>query len=282
MMERLARVGPVGVVWDYYFRTPQPGDVRFVAGVNALEAAGVPVVLAAPGYRDDGAPDLSATIRAGLGDRLRHGSIVARDMARRPGEFVIAGRRPDAVIMPSVVLTTLAGLLHPETHLEIDWNGKDRTLELLYRIGSGAYLRERDRIGLTKVFKAGRREYGLAEDDQAACHTIELARPEHWQRLTVPYETLLTCSGEELRAIARDKLIVVGDLRRRRPFFAADRHRVRYGGSIVGDVPGCYLLADAIAGMLDRRYMRSAFPLPAGMFVIVLLSASVGCLVPLP
>ena len=48
------------------------------------------------------------------------------------------------------------------------------------------------------------------------------------------------------------------------------------------DVPGCHLLADAVAGLLDGGYIRSAFPLGAPTFVGMLLVGFVGCLLPIP
>ena len=95
----------------------------------------------------------------------------------------------------------------------------------------------------------------------------------------MPYETLLTCGDDELRALAASKLILVGDLRTPRAGFAGDRHRVRYGASIVESVPGCYLMADALAGLLDRRYMRSLRFLPTTTLAGMLLVATCGCLV---
>ena len=56
---------------------------------------------------------------------------------------------------------------------------------------------------------------------------------------------------------------------------------MKYGAEIIEDVPGCYLLADAVAGLLDRRYWKSAFPLPATTFLAMLVVAVVGCLLPL-
>jgi hypothetical protein len=40
-------------------------------------------------------------------------------------------------------------------------------------------------------------------------------------------------------------------------------------------------MADAMAGLLDKRYMKSAFPLPPSTLVLVLFAAVVGCVVPL-
>ena len=55
---------------------------------------------------------------------------------------------------------------------------------------------------------------------------------------------------------------------------------MKYGATITAGVPGCYLLADAVAGLLERRYMKSAFPLPPLKFLLMLTVAVVGCLLP--
>ena len=40
-------------------------------------------------------------------------------------------------------------------------------------------------------------------------------------------------------------------------------------------------MADAMAGLLNQRYMKSAFPLPPPTLALVLLAAVIGCVVPL-
>ncbi len=283
LMQRLAESHPKAVTWDYYFRTPQAGDARLVSGIRALEDAGVPVILAALTYREDGSPDLSPGITQPLGERLRHGTIVARDTVRRPGEFVLAVKRPEArraAVVPSLALMTLAAVLHPDARADLDWQGRNRWINLLYEIEPGAYMRERDRIELTKVFTASRDEFAVRRGDLLACTRFELVRPAHWQRQTVPYETLLNCSDDELRTLVGGKLLVIGDVRVSRFGFRADRHTVKYGTSIVKDVPGCYLIADAVAGLLDRRYMRAAFPPAPVTFLCMLLVGAVGCVLP--
>ncbi|UCC30891.1 MAG: protein kinase, partial [Phycisphaerales bacterium] len=281
LMERLATAGPKAVAWDYYFRTPQPGDARLVAGVEKLEDAGIPVVLAALTYGEDGTPDLSPNLTGPLGRQLRHGAIVARDMVDRPGDFVIALKRTGQTIVPSLALTTLAAVLHPDTRLDLDWPQRSRRISLLYELEPGAYLREHDRIEVTKVFQRSRGRYAVRPGDLLACSTFPLDRPEQWAQRTVSYERLLSCPDEELQALAKNKLIIIGDLRTPRIGFAHDRHPVKYGMSIVEDVPGCYLLADAVAGLLDGRYMKSASPLPPLTYLLMLAAGAAGCLLPI-
>jgi hypothetical protein len=61
-----------------------------------------------------------------------------------------------------------------------------------------------------------------------------------------------------------------------------DRHPVKYGTTVIPDVPGCYLLADAIASLMDRRYIKSVFlQLPPATLTTMLILAGVGCLLPI-
>ncbi len=281
LMERLARVRPSAVVWDYYFASPQAADEQLVAGVRVLEEAGVPVVVAASSYDDAGRPELSPGLLEPLGDRLRHGAIAARDMVERPGEFVMAYQRGDGAIVPGLALTALAALLHPGAMLEVEWFGRDETMSLLYRSGPGAYLRERDRIQLTRQFRAGEDEPDQRPDDLLGCNKFALHRPEYWQQRTVAYEALLRSNEEELRNLARDKLIIVGDLRTRQRGFVPDRHTVKFGATTVEDVPGCYLLADAVTGLLNQSYLKATNPLPASSLLGMLLVAAIGAVVPI-
>ncbi len=281
LMERLVSAQPRVVVWDYFFRTPQADDVHFVDGLTRLEESGVPVVLAVSRYGPGGRPDLSEGITGPLGPRLRHGGIVARDMVERPGEFVLAIRQPDATVVPGLALATLAAVLHPDARLDLEWSSRQRMISLLYELQPGAYLRQRDRIELTSTFKAGKRQTSVAPDDILGCRRFTLKEPQHWANRTVPYQTLLSCPDADLQTQVSGKLVIVGDLRKPRPAFAADRHRVKYGRSIAQDVPGCHLLADAVAGMLDGGYIRSAFPLAPPTFLSMMLVGLVGCLLPI-
>jgi serine/threonine protein kinase len=281
LMERLAPAHPRAVVWDYYFRRPRPEDPQFVAGAMALENVGVPVILAALTHGRDGAPDLSPGVAGPLGDRLRQGAIVARDMVERPGEFVTAIKRGEGVVLPSVAVVTLAAVLQPAARVEFEWTGRSRSLDLLYEIQPGAYLRQRDQIQFTKVFRMQEAKRPVLVGDLLACNLFDLRPPEYWQERTVPYQTLLTASGDELAERVSGRLLIIGDFRTPHLGFLADFHRVKYGTSIVDGVPGCYLLADAIVGLLDGQWVKSAYLIPPTMLLAALLLALVGCLLPI-
>ncbi|MFQ5490752.1 MAG: protein kinase [Phycisphaerae bacterium] len=279
LLKTLAAAKPIAVVWDYYFRSPQPHDALLAAGIEALEAAGTPVVLASLRYKPDGTPDLSPALTGPLGRRLRHGAISARDMVKRPGQYVTAIKIETGHAVPGLSLAVLAAVIHPQARLELDWPTR-KNLSMLYELPGGAYLRERDALPLTRVFKAGTRQQIFDPDAILACNRFDLDTLENWRSRTVPYQELLTCSAERLRELAGGKLIVVGDFRQKGLLGRSDRHSVRYGHKIVPDVPGCYLLADSITGLLGGRYLKNAFPLPPKTLALVLLASTLGCLLP--
>ena len=280
-MERLAQARPRVVSWDYYFRTPRVQDEQLVAGIQRLEAAGTPVVLGSLDYDEDGSPDISPQITGPLGAQLRHGAIVARDTVERPGEFITAIQRPSGHIIPSLALTTLAASLHPRTQLELHWSSRLAPLELYYKIEKGAYRREKDLIHPTRAFEAGRSQFAVRVGDLLACTTFQLDPPERWASRTVPYEELLTCTVDELRSRVEGKVLVIGDMQTPRWGLATDRHRVKYGASIVDGVPGAYLQGDAMAGLLGGRYIEPIFPLSPAEFAVILATAGLGCLLPM-
>ncbi|MCH8147721.1 MAG: protein kinase [Planctomycetes bacterium] len=279
--QRLIAARPKAVVWDYYFRSPRKADESFAASILALENAGIPVVIAASAYDTEGQPDLSPTICRKLGRRLRHGAIVARDMVKRPGEFIIAFQPKPGVVVPSLALSTLAAVLHPDTRLDLDWPSRDGPIHLLYEFEPGAYLRGRDFLHPTKSFEAGSRQRQLRPTDLLATLSVELSDASDWEARTITYESLLTGSREEIETRVRGKIVLFGDMRKRRFGFQADRFPVKYGTKVVEDVPGSYLQADAVASLLDGRYHRAAFPLAPATFLTMLVLATIGCLLPI-
>jgi hypothetical protein len=109
---------------------------------------------------------------------------------------------------------------------------------------------------------------------------LRLEPSERWTERILAYETLLNASDEQLKELTSNRILIVGDLRESRSGFQGDWHPVRYGPRTVQDVPGCYLLADAVAGLLERGYVVAGFPPPPTTYLILLASAAVGCWVP--
>lgn len=282
VLNRLTPVQPRAVAWDYFFRTDQPGDEQFADAILESERAGIPVVLSANNYEGDGTPELSSTLMRELGDKLRYGAITARDQVARPGEVLLAARRVEGGIIPSLILSTVAAVLHPEAMLDLDWVELDDTLTMLYRHGPRSYLRARDRVNVNLVVRAQDSMPAFDIGDRLAYGKFALRTPDFWEERTFPYESILTGDTNTLRERFAGKVVFFGDVRNRAFLFAADRHAVDYGSQVIHDVPGVYILADAIANMLDRTYVRTAYPLRPTLFVALLLIAFAGCFVPVP
>lgn len=284
LMERLCMTRPKAMVWDYYFQSEQQGDEAFARGARALQAVGSPVVLAVLTYNQQARPGLSPGITEPMAGSLHHGVITARDTIKRPGEFVMAIKRSTSQgdkVIPSVALSTLAAMLHPTTELDLDWTGRERTLEMLYEFDRGAFLRERGRIELSRVITEPGVTASTEPGDLLGFMKLPLHEPDVWRSKVIPYETLLGAGDEELYGLTANKLLIVGDLRRARFGFADDHHNVKYGHSIQSGVPGCFLLADSIVGMVEGVYIQLAFPLPPRTFLAVLAVAAVGCAIPI-
>ena len=282
LMEHLSRARPAAVIWDYYFRTAQPDDTALALGIRSMEAAGVPVVLAARTFGDRGLPHLSPTLLSALQGRARVGAILARDMVRRSGEFVAAIKRTDDTLIPSVTLVALAGMRRPEARLDAAWYGMQRSLDLLYAVGSGAYLRQRDRLDLTRVVPAGAPDPAVAAGDLLGCMDFSLAPSHHWRERTIPYESLLAMTDDEQRDKVGGKILIFGDVRTTTGIASGDRHPVLYPTGLEPDVPGCFLQADAMSGLLSHQLLRLAHPLTLPTNLALLVCAFVGCAIAKP
>ncbi len=278
LMQRLVHAKPKAVVWDFFFKSAQPHDEGLVASVLALEEAGVPVTLAASRYQADGSPQLAPALLDGLGPRLRHGAIVARNMVERPGEFIMAVKRKDGVVIPSLPLAAVASVIMPEARLELDLPTRDDKLYMLHRLRPGAYARVRNELETTKGIESKINSAMVRVGDTLAVSSFLLDAPEQWSQRTTVYEDVLSASDEQLAERFRDKVVIVGDLRTRRFGFIADRHDVKYGRTIERAVPGCYLIADAVAGLLGRRQKVWAMPPPPSSFLSMLGIAALATL----
>ncbi|MFQ5462706.1 MAG: CHASE2 domain-containing protein, partial [Phycisphaerae bacterium] len=282
LMKRLVDARPVAVVWDYYFRSDRPVDRALADGIESLERANIPVILGVLQYDEEGNPDISRGLRTQLAGRLRCGAIVARNMVRRPGEFIMAFRRDEKAPIPTLPLATYAALLHPEARLEVEWCERDKHLRLLYEIEPNRYLRRRDQVALSKVFRQGEPRYGIADRDLVGTSMFMLDPPEAWAQRTVPYEQLLNATPEELARRAGGKLVIFGDMRTAGLGGLADRHAIKYGTKVISNVPGCYLVGDAIGGLVRGAYVQFARLLPTRTLLIMVLLAAGGCWLPVP
>jgi serine/threonine protein kinase len=279
LMRRLAEAQPLLVVWDYYFRSPREEDAEFAAGVRALADAGTPVVVAVRRLQADGTPDLSSQLLEPLRDTWHHGLIIAHDMVAAPGEYVVALRRQERVT-PALILAAFGALCYPDSISEVRWPDRKRDLQMRYRIrGTDEYRKAIDDIEV----HARRRvlsDDGIAHrDDLLAISAFPLTSLDTWRARTLNYEALLGADPQELRRLVHRKVLVIADTRGPAFFLVPrDLHRVRFDEGVVDDVPGGYLLANGIEGLLSNRQKVARLPLIAQSFSVVVGMAVVGCL----
>jgi len=281
LMDRLQAARPRAVVWDFYFQSDQPHDHWLAEAAASLEQAGVPVLFAALQYDERGQPRLASVLRNRLGSRLRHGAIAARDMVHRPGEFVLAVKRPDGQILPHLAVSTLAALIMPEARVDLDWSTRHDRLHLLHELKPGAYARVRNELDLTKATKSRVVSPVVRNGDVLGCVRVPLADPDAWERRTSRYQDVLSLPEARLTELLADRIVVIGDLRTVATVRRPDRHAVKYGTSVKQRVPGCYLLADAIAGLMSRRSKVWALPPQPATFLSMLGLAALATLVPI-
>jgi predicted Ser/Thr protein kinase len=278
LMGRLASTRPRAVIWDFMFLTPGPDDGAFAAGIGALEEAGVPVVLAIDRFEPDGTPHISPGLLEAAKSSGRVGLPLARDMVARPGSVVLAVRRSEEVY-PALVLAAFSAVVHPDCRTTLSWDGRSKTVRIVYHPRSAeARPPGLDPIGLTTIVPDVPPARGVNAGDILACKAFELQRPQAWEAHTVDYLDLLLADDEELERRTRGKVLILGDLRRPRFLAPRDRHVVRYGTTVVDDVPGSYILADALCGLLANRYLRSEGVLTPATYVLVAVLALLVCM----
>lgn len=276
LMKKLVEARPLAVIWDLWFRTPQPGDEALADGVNALEVAGVPVVLISLTHDDAGRPHLSDGILRALNQPPRQGAVVARDMTHRPGEFVIAHEKPAGPVIPSAALVLAEAIADPSSRIELELDEETRAIEVLYRVGEGAYRRDRGSWENLLIFKPD----DLPGAARVACIRFELAPPSAWVERVIPLEQALGAEPDDLRERVGGRVVVIGDLRTQAASADPDRHAVAYPTGQVDDVPGCFLLTDAVRGLLSRRVVRGAHTSGMWTWALVAAAALTGCLIP--
>ncbi|NOX58017.1 MAG: protein kinase [Planctomycetes bacterium] len=280
LMRRLAKAKPKAVVWDYYFRSRQRGDPELVEGILALDRAGVPVALAAIDYSAAGIPKISPDIYDPLSEIVHHGLIMARDMVERPGEFVIVTRRGEQSL-PSLALAMLGAVCYPRLRNEVTWNPGDDALTVQHRErGTKAYIKGIDRIQVKTLPAMRDGRASSRPGDIPATKTFDLTPLQTQESRTIAYEAVLRRSETELWDLVAGKIVLCIDLRPPSPFpgVKRDLHTVKYDEGIIRNVPGGYLLGDAIRGLISSRSVNRRHWLPIGAYSIIVGMAIVGCL----
>ncbi len=280
LMSRLAASEPRAVVWDFYFKSGQPGDPRFVEGIRRLDEAHIPVVLGALDYDDDGKPKISPDIYEPLSEVIHHGLLYSRSMEDRPGEFIVALKRKDRVY-PSLALATLGGLCFPRLQSDFSWRPGSDELTIQHRErGTDDYIRDIDQIQVMTLppVRDGRHE--TQHGDQAAVKVFDLVPLEKQHARTIAYEDLIIADDIQMSEWVGGKVVIFIDVRS--PSFWSlrkpDLHSVRYPSGVIHNVPGGYLMANAIEGIVSSYSVNRRYWLPIEAYTLVVGMAVVGCL----
>ncbi len=280
LMSRLAYHKPRAVVWDFYFQSEQPGDGEFVQGIRRLDDAGVPVALGAFEYDSEGKPRIASTIYEPLREVIHHGLIYARNMVDRPGEFIVALQRGDRTI-PSLALATLGGLFYPHLQSDVSWVPRTDTLTIQHRIrGTEDYIRDIDQIQVITLPPVNDRRMKTEVGDRPATKVFDLIPLEKQKARTILYEDLLNASDEQTREWVSGKIVIFIDVRSPGfwPWQDRDLHSVRYPTGIVHNVPGGYMMANAIEGIVSSHSVNRRYWLPFEAYSLIIGMAIVGCL----
>ncbi|MCB9865878.1 MAG: protein kinase [Phycisphaerales bacterium] len=277
LMQRLADARPLMVVWDYFYPTAEPQDAAFIAGVRALDDAGVPVVIGLGEIHSNGLPDLTPSISGPLGDTLHTGLLLARNMVAFPGEYLIALRHGDTVY-PSVITTAFGALCYPRCSVSVHWPRRDDGVQLRYRNRDrDSYQEALDDIEIhsKQEILVNRRLENRGE--LVAYAAIPLGDLPAWRARKVRYEALLHASPEELRQLVGGRILLIGEMLSATPFFTPDRHRVRFNSGTVADVPGVYLVGMGIDGLLSNRHKVFHLPLLGRSFSVIIGASLAAC-----
>ncbi len=278
LMKRLAAIQPRMVLFDFCFMTQGPGEPEFIAGVRALHDAGTAVVLGACDYRPDGTPNLSPTLYEPMRDIVHHGLVSAEvHKVTADWDFLLSLKRGDRLI-PGIVLAGFAHGLYPRSSVTLDWD-LSKTLRLYFSDPTSGGPRV-VRVPLSKARPGlGSSAARLRAGDLLGWAAIGLHPdgPQHWEQRTMPYHGALVADDAMLHHWFHNKLVIVGDLRTAGSLARVDRHTARYGGQIIQNVPGSYLLADAVAGLMDGTVQQAA--VPPGALLLIALTSLAACLI---
>ncbi|MHC4089460.1 MAG: protein kinase domain-containing protein [Planctomycetota bacterium] len=251
LMEKLAHVPVRTVVWDIAFPGPSPYDADFVAGVEALQANEIEVVVACQAWWADppGTPMLSDQIAP----KVRSGCMVAGLDSHTTWHLPLAMQRGQRDPLPSLALAAVAAYQQPTAHPDIALDPRAQTLDLVY------YRRDRANGSAKQWLKAGNhwelttvREVaagsadveagvGLQAGDRIGIYYIDMPPDEILAASSVEYADVLAASDRQLADWFADRMVVVGDLRAN-----VDRYPHPDGR----DISGCYAHAAAIDALL--------------------------------
>ncbi len=219
MLKKLAAAAPACVVIDFNFRH-EPHRDALRAGVEALDAAGVPWVVKQPLWilDDSTVSDLSPAF---LEDpRQRHGPASVG-----PGDrfchFVLCARRGAGSLRPGLLVHALAAVRRPHARFDVALTEDRRGVGLDYwEEGPGGVRRQLGKPDIVPVSLGGSSTAegeGLRKGDEVAHLTFHMPSEAIRAAATRSYADVFAADEGQVRAWYAGKVVVLGSLRTERP-----------------------------------------------------------------
>ncbi len=268
LLERLAAAKPRVVLIDSFLTECSEFDQYFIDGVNALDALGVPVVVAALKFDVNGDPVMCAAIRDAVHKRC--GTIIGVDPRKHHDnlEVTYCIQRGLGSPIPGLALVAFSAWKQPDCELELELDADKLGLRVKYRKrdpepGQLRYegvktlrLHQVETCsGPGKAFMKLMGDKALKENDKLANALVAARSGSYWksENRTLTFEEVLEATPEQLRAWFDDRAIVIGQMRRDVPEVFRDLYRRKNGEEIFG----CQIHAEAIdALMASKEYHR--------------------------
>jgi predicted Ser/Thr protein kinase len=158
LLERLAQVAPTAVAFDFYFPDCQPSfDHYFIAGLQAMRAAGIPVII---GTRDLDINSDPVVCESILDACHSCAMLAAAPPERDTQDFILPAcvQRGFAPPVPGLALSVVAAARHPDAVLDLHL--RRNTVVLRYRkatarTGQPRWYPESDAIECGRVYTLG-------------------------------------------------------------------------------------------------------------------------------
>lgn len=257
MMERLARVKPLVVVWDFYFPDCTDFDHVFIAGVSALREVGTPVVVGASRFDINGEPTLCPDIR-GAANAFGSLHVTNPDLLRDQYQVTYCLERGFEDPVPSLAVAAYAAARNPDCRARLQLHPDELRLELRYSmlqpVEGAPRTREPESLDLQLVERVPDRHarQGVWTADLVGHARIRQRPSEYWARKTYAYEDVLLAEDNRLRGWFEGRAIVFGQM-----LPGVDQHAIRGGGRIFG----CQVQAEALDALLARSQPHRLTPM---------------------